>query len=99
MSFVLSVVLALLLLLSEIAHDMHEISPDNVNRQSREEVVRSNGMISRGKLNKCSQVVPAETNERCNFERLSFADHCPVRDGKLLRMVPQARQVLSRVAK
>ena len=77
----------------------HEISPDNVNRQSREEVVRSNGMISRGKLNKCSQVVPAETNERCNFERLSFADHCPVRDGKLLRMVPQARQVLSRVAK
>ena len=41
----LSVVLALLLLLSEIAHDMHEISPDNVNRQSREEVVRSNGMI------------------------------------------------------
>ena len=49
----LSVVLALLLLLSEIAHDMHEISPDNVNRQSREEVVRSNGMISGGKLNKC----------------------------------------------
>ena len=99
MSFVLSVVLALLLLLSEIAHDMHEISPDNVNRQSREEVVRSNGMISRGKLSKCSQVVPPEMNERCNFERLSFADHCPVRDGKLLRMVPQARQVLSRVAK
>ena len=94
MSFVLSVVLALLLLLSEIAHDMKSLLT-----MSREEVVRSNGMISRGKLNKCSQVVPAETNERCNFERLSFADHCPVRDGKLLRMVPQARQVLSRVAK
>lgn len=94
MCFVLSVVLALLLLLSEIAHDMKSLLT-----MSREEVVRSNGMISRGKLNKCSQVVPAETNERCNFERLSFADHCPVRDGKLLRMVPQARQVLSRVAK
>jgi len=33
--------------------------------------VRSNGMISGGTLNKCSQVVPPEINEGCNFERLS----------------------------
>ena len=94
MYFVLSVVLALLMLLNEIADNMKSLLT-----MSREEVVRSNGMISGGKLNKCSQVVPAEMNERCHFERLSFADHCWVGAGKLLRMVPQVGQVLSRVAK